>query len=79
MNPKVKFLEIVLSDLISHRDTLEMELNRILNDDNLSITHKKIDFDNLLGDITENNNKIQMLSEYMGSLNSESEDVNNIG
>jgi hypothetical protein len=76
MNPKVKFLEIVLSDLISHRDTLEMELNRILNDDNLSITHKKIDFDKILGEISENNNKIQMLSEYMGSLNSEENNNN---
>ena len=33
MNQKIKFLEIVLSDLISERDTLEMDLNYILNND----------------------------------------------
>jgi hypothetical protein len=73
MNPKVKFLEIVLSDLVSNRDTLELELNRVLNTDT-SIINKKIDFDNLLSNIVENNNKIKMLSEYMSILNS---DLNN--
>jgi hypothetical protein len=78
MNTKIKFIEIVLSDLISHRDTLELELNRITNDDIKSIVHKKIDFDNLLGDIVENNNKIQLLSEYLGSIKPlESEGENN--
>ncbi|NIP31373.1 MAG: hypothetical protein GTN59_12720 [Candidatus Dadabacteria bacterium] len=71
MNPKIKFIEIVLSDLISHRDTLELELNRIINETEKSIVHKKIDFDELLGDIVENNNKIQLLSEYLGSLKTE--------
>jgi hypothetical protein len=71
MNSKVKFLQIMLSDLISHRDTLELELNRVLNDDTQSTIHKKIDFDRILGEISENNNKIQMLSDYMSSLNSE--------
>jgi 5'-deoxynucleotidase YfbR-like HD superfamily hydrolase len=71
MNPKIKFIEIVLSDLISHRDTLELELNRIINETEKSIVHKKIDFDKLLGDIVENNNKIQLLSEYLGSLKTE--------
>ena len=32
MNTKLKFLQIMLSDLVSERDTLELELNRILND-----------------------------------------------
>ena len=32
MNTKVKFLQIMLSDLVSERDTLELELNRVLND-----------------------------------------------
>jgi hypothetical protein len=76
MNSKVKFLQIMLSDLVSHRDTLELELNRILNDDTQPTIHKKIDFDDMLGQISKNNNKIQMLSEYMSSLNSEENNNN---
>jgi hypothetical protein len=40
------------------------------------IVHKKIDFDKLLGDISLTNNKINMLSEYMGSLNNEENNNN---
>jgi len=76
MNSKVKFLQIMLSDLISHRDTLEMELNRVLNETSQTITFKKIDFDKVLGEISENNNKIQVLSDYLSSLNI-SEEINN--
>lgn len=76
MNSKVKFLQIMLSDLISHRDTLELELNRVLNETNTTITFKKIDFDKVLGEISENNNKIQILSEYLSSLEV-SEEINN--
>ena len=61
MNNKLKFLEIMLSDLVSHRDTMEMELNRILNDETPPIIHRKIDFDKLLGDITMTNNKIKTM------------------
>lgn len=68
MNAKIKFLEVVLSDLVSHRDTLELELNRILNSEDSPVVHKKIDFDRVLGEISENNNKIQILSEYLNSL-----------
>jgi hypothetical protein len=68
MNNKLKFLEIMLSDLVSHRDTMEMELNRVLNDETPPIIQRKIDFDKLLGDITMTNNKIKTLSEYMGTL-----------
>jgi hypothetical protein len=75
MNTKIKFLEIVLSDLISKRDTVELELNRVLNDDNLRTEDKKYEFDKSLSDITETNNKIQMLSEYMSTFNSV--DINN--
>jgi hypothetical protein len=75
MNTKIKFLEIVLSDLISKRDTVELELNRVLNDDDLRTEDKKYEFDKLLSDITETNNKIQMLSEYMSTFNSV--DINN--
>jgi len=74
MNTKLKFLEIMLSDLVSERDTLELELNRILNDVETSTIHKKIDFDKLLGRITKTNSKIHMMSEYMGSI---SNDENN--
>jgi len=76
MNTKVKFLQIMLSDLVSERDTLEIELNRVLNDVESPIVHKKIDFDKLLGDISLTNNKINMLSEYMGSLNNEENNNN---
>jgi hypothetical protein len=75
MNTKIKFLEIVLSDLISKRDTVELELNRVLNDDDLRTEDKKYEFDKSLSDITETNNKIQMLSEYMSTFNSV--DINN--
>jgi hypothetical protein len=76
MNNKIKFLEIMLSDMVSHRDTTEMELNRILNDEKTSTIHKKIDFDKLLDDIVLTNNKIKTLSEYMSNLNG-IDDVNN--
>jgi len=74
MNSKLKFLEIVLSDLVSNRDTLELELNRILNDDNCPIMDKKIIFDNIMNKIVGNDSKVKMLSEYMTILNS---DLNN--
>lgn len=76
MNTKVKFLQIMLSDLVSERDTLEIELNRVLNNVESPIVHKKIDFDKLLGDISLTNNKINMLSEYMSSLNNEENNNN---
>ena len=68
METKIKFLEIMLSDMLSHRDTLELELNRVLNDNNSSIIHKKIDFDKILGEITETNNKISLLSDFMTNI-----------
>jgi len=76
MNTKVKFLQVMLSDLVSERDTLELELNRILNDVESSTIHKKIDFDKLLGEISKTNGKINMLSEYMSSLNNEENNNN---
>jgi hypothetical protein len=77
MNTKVKFLQVMLSDLVSERDTLELELNRILNDVESPTIHKKIDFDELLGEISKTNGKINMLSEYMSSLNNEENNNNN--
>ena len=75
MNTKIKFLQIILSDLISKRDTVELELNRVLNNDDLRTEDKKYEFDELLSNITETNNKIQMLSEYMSVFNNM--DINN--
>jgi len=76
MNNKIKFLELILSDLISHRDTIEMELSRLLNEEATPIIHKKIDFDKTLEDIVLTNNKIKTLSEYMSVLG-QVNDVNN--
>jgi hypothetical protein len=80
MNTKIKFLEIVLSDLVSQRDTLELELNRILNkEENVSI--KKKEFNYVLTQITSTNSKIQMLSDYLttlGSLDDKTENNNNV-
>lgn len=79
MNTKIKFLEIVLSDLVSQRDTLELELNRILNTEN-NVSNKKNEFDSTLTQITITNHKIQMLSDYLttlGSLDDKTENNNN--
>lgn len=67
MNQKVKFLEIILSDLISERDTLEMDLNYILNSDKKA-KEKKLEFIEVLGPIVDANNKIKTLSEYISIL-----------
>ena len=75
MNSRLKFLQIVLSDLISKRDTLELDLNRVLNDEKTQTDNKKTEFDFILSTITVTNNKIQMLSEYMYVFNNM--DINN--
>jgi hypothetical protein len=77
MNTKIKFLQIVLSDLISKRDTLELDLNRVLNDDSMITENKKTEFDYILSTITVTNNKIQMLSEYMSAFNNVDTNNNN--
>ena len=77
MNTKIKFLQIILSDLISKRDTVELELNRVLNNDDLRTEDKKYEFEELLSNITETNNKIQMLSEYMSAFNNVDTNNNN--
>ncbi len=77
MNTKLKFLQILLSDLISKRDTLELDINRVLNDDSLPIEDKKNQFDFILSNITLTNNKIQMLSEYMSAFNNVDTNNNN--
>jgi hypothetical protein len=77
MNTKLKFLQILLSDLISKRDTLELDINRVLNDETLPIEDKKNQFDFILSNITLTNNKIQMLSEYMSAFNNVDTNNNN--
>ena len=69
MNQKIKFLEIVLSDLISERDTLEMDLNYIVNISDKKTKEKKLDFIEVLGPIVDTNNKIKTLSEYISIIN----------
>jgi hypothetical protein len=68
MNQKIKFLEIMLSDLVSERDTLEIDLNFILNNDNKRTKERKVEFVDVLGYIVEINNKIKTLSEYISLL-----------
>ena len=77
MNSRLKFLQIVLSDLISKRDTLELDLNRVLNDEKTQTDNKKTEFDFILSTITVTNNKIQMLSEYMSAFNNVDTNNNN--
>ncbi len=67
MNQKIKFLELVLSDLVSERDTLEMDLNEVLNSPRKKTQTKKDEFKNVLGSIVETNNKIKTLTEYLST------------
>lgn len=70
MNNKIKFLEIVLADLVSQRDTVEMDLNITLNSLSTKTKDKKTEFISVLDEIVNINNKIQTLSEYLAQLNS---------
>jgi len=74
MNQKVKFLELVLSDLVSERDTLEIDLNYILNSIDKRTKEKKIEFTDTLGYIVDINNKIKTLSEYIATLTPQKEE-----
>lgn len=74
MNNKIKFLEIVLSDLISERDTLELDLNNILNNNVEKTRNKKKKFKKVLQDIVDVNNKIKTMSEYLTEYNIEATD-----
>ena len=77
MNQKVKFLELVLSDLVSERDTLEMDLNYILNNVSERTNKRKKEFTNILGDIVDTNNKIKTLSEYLSTPDLQEEVIDN--
>ena len=77
MNQKVKFLELVLSDLVSKRDTLEMDLNYILNNVSERTNKRKKEFTDILGDIVDTNNKIKTLSEYLSTPDLQEEVIDN--
>jgi len=68
MNNKIKFLEIVLSDLISERDTLEMDLNYVLNNSSVEAKKRKKNFNKILESIVNVNNKINTLTEYLAQI-----------
>ena len=79
MNNKIKFLEIVLSDLISERDTLELDLNYILNNLSVEARKRKEKFVKILESIVNVNNKINTLTEYLAQItatNNMTESVN---
>jgi hypothetical protein len=76
MNFKLKFLEIVLSDLVSKRDTLELDLNFILNKESDTDSRKK-NFLEILNEISLTNIKIQTLSDYMNSISGFNGENNN--
>ena len=65
MNNKIKFLEIVLSDLVSERDTLEIDLNNVLNANKNKTNDKKNEFKEVLQEIVNVNNKIKTMTEYL--------------
>ena len=77
MNQKVKFLELVLSDLVSERDTLEMDLNYILNNVSERTNKRKKEFTDILGGIVDTNNKIKTLSEYLSTPDLQEEVIDN--
>jgi flagellar biosynthesis chaperone FliJ len=74
MNNKIKFLEIVLSDLISERDTLEMDLNNILNNNVEKTNDKKKKFKEVLQEIVNVNNKIKTMTGYLTEYSVETND-----
>tara|TARA_R100000734_G_C3319122_1_gene114346 strand:+ start:5491 stop:5739 length:249 start_codon:yes stop_codon:yes gene_type:complete len=79
MNNKIKFLEIVLSDLISERDTLELDLNYTLNNLSVEARKRKEKFVKILESIVNVNNKINTLTEYLAQItatNNMTESVN---
>ena len=68
MNNKIKFLEIVLSDLISERDTLEIDLNYTLNNLSVEARERKEKFTKILESIVNVNNKKNTLTEYLAQI-----------
>jgi|TARA_Y100000592_G_C5225127_1_gene201243 hypothetical protein len=69
MNKRIKLLEILLSELVSERDTLEMDLNIVLNSSPKTTQQQKDEFSLILEKIVNVNNKIKTLSEYLAQIN----------
>ena len=79
MNKKIRLLEIMLSELVSERDTLEMDLNNTLNG-TYKCTHKqKEKFSLVLEKIVNVNNKIKTLSEYLTQISTPQTDLTESG
>jgi hypothetical protein len=57
-----------LSDLISERDTLEIDLNYTLNNLSVEARERKEKFTKILESIVNVNNKINTLTEYLAQI-----------
>ena len=79
MNKKIRLLEILLSELVSERDTLEMDLNNVLNGTYTSTQKQKEKFSLVLEKIVNVNNKIKTLSEYLTQISTPQTDLTESG
>jgi len=79
MNKKIRLLEILLSELVSERDTLEMDLNNILNGTYKTTQKQKEKFSLVLEKIVNVNNKIKTLSEYLTQISTPQTDLTESG
>jgi hypothetical protein len=79
MNKKIRLLEILLSELVSERDTLEMDLNNTLNGTYKSTHKQKEKFSLVLEKIVNVNNKIKTLSEYLTQISTPQTDLTESG
>lgn len=79
MNKKIRLLEILLSELVSERDTLEMDLNNVLNGTYNSTQKQKEKFSLVLEKIVNVNNKIKTLSEYLTQISTPQTDLTESG
>tara|TARA_Y100001937_G_scaffold115566_1_gene166495 strand:- start:258 stop:500 length:243 start_codon:yes stop_codon:yes gene_type:complete len=79
MNKKIRLLEILLSELVSERDTLEMDLNNILNGTYKTTQKQKEKFSLVLEKIVNVNNKIKTLSEYLTQIRTPQTDLTESG
>jgi|688.fasta_scaffold212433_5 hypothetical protein len=77
MNTKQKFLELVLSDFLSKRDSLEMDFNMVLNDETMRVEKKKKQVINIISEMNEINGKIEILSGFLLQVLPNNEDENN--
>ena len=69
----------MLSELVSERDTLEMDLNNTLNGTYKSTHKQKEKFSLVLEKIVNVNNKIKTLSEYLTQISTPQTDLTESG